>query len=122
MVRPQLILLFLPMITPGMPAKLKPLTSNGQASETTRQCSPTWVNTDGIEVARCGSLPRIGLPVAVLEPAITQEFEPTSEPSPSGATNSGIPAAAASTARKAGTAARDCSSVSAAEATVAGRA
>ena len=58
------------------PAKLKPVTSNGQASVTVRQCSPTWAKIDGIEVARCGSLASIGWPVAVRDPDTTQELEP----------------------------------------------
>ncbi len=66
---------------------LNPETSNGQASETVRQCRPTWANGDGIEVARCGSLDKIALPLSVREPATAQELEPVpawreAEPSP----------------------------------------
>ena len=45
---------------------------------TVRQCSPIWENSDGIEVATCGSLPSNGLPVVVRLPAMTQELEPIS--------------------------------------------
>ena len=78
MVRPQAILVFLPITTPGTEAILKPETSNGQASESVRQWRPTWANTDGIEVGRCGSLDKIALPLAVPDPATAQEFEPIS--------------------------------------------
>ena len=37
------------MITPGTPAKLKPATSNGQASPTSLQCRPTCIHTPGID-------------------------------------------------------------------------
>ena len=69
MVSPQAIEVFLPITTPGTEARLKPVTSNGQVSVTVRQCSPTWAKIDGIEVARWGSLDRIGSPLAVVAPA-----------------------------------------------------
>ena len=36
------------MITPGIPAKVKPLTSKGQASVTWVQCRPIWYQTPGM--------------------------------------------------------------------------
>ena len=78
MVSPQAIVAFLPITTPGTDARLKPETSNGQVAVTVRQCSPTWAKTDGMEVARWGSLDRIAWPLAVLAPATAQEFDPFS--------------------------------------------
>ena len=80
MVSPQAILAFLPITTPGKDAMLNPETSNGQALDSTRQCNPTWANIDGIEVDRCGSLPKIAWPLAVPDPAIAQELEPVAPP------------------------------------------
>src|SRR5687767_14583851 len=73
------------MTTPGMAAMLNPETSKRQASETVRQCNPTWANADGMEVAKCGSLDKIALPLSVWDPATTQELEPipdSAEPEP----------------------------------------
>src|SRR4029453_18285879 len=72
------ILGFLPRTPPGIEAMLNPETSNGHASETVRQCRPTWANGDGMEVAKCGSLDKIALPLSVREPATAQELEPVS--------------------------------------------
>ena len=90
MVRPHAILVFLPMTTPGMEAMLNPETSNGQASESVRQCRPTWANGDGMEVARCGSLDKIALPLSVREPATAQELEPVSASSEAEPSTRGI--------------------------------
>src|ERR1700738_5304729 len=68
------------MMTPGMPGKESPATSYWHCGPVVTQCSPTWYQTDGSEGARCGSLASRGLPVAVREPEITQEFEPTPLP------------------------------------------
>src|SRR6185369_4869121 len=54
-----------------------PTTSHGQLSDTTRQCRPFMIQTDGIPKPRCGSLASSGLPLSVFEPATTQLFEPT---------------------------------------------
>src|SRR4051794_1121998 len=74
-----------PMMTPGIPAKVKPATSNGHAAETARQCSPVWYQMLGIEVPWWGSFASSGLPVVVLDPATTQELEPMPSPRPSSA-------------------------------------
>jgi hypothetical protein len=61
------------------------------------QCSPIWYQMPGWEGLRCGSLARIGLPVAVSEPLITQEFEPMpGPPSPISCGIRSMPAASAS--------------------------
>ena len=82
--------MFLPITTPGMDAMLKPLTSKGQVGDSVRQCSPTWAKTEGIDVARCGSLASMACPVAVREPATAQELEPVSAPSSGEPRTSGI--------------------------------
>ena len=82
MVRPQAIDWLWPMTTPGIPAKVKPETSNGQAAETVRQCRPVWYQIPGMAVPRCGSLASSGLPVVVFDPATTQELEPMPSPRP----------------------------------------
>jgi len=64
-------------MTAGAPGKLTPATFHGQAGETTRQCSPFMIQIDGIPKPRCGSFASIGFPLAVIEPATTQSFEPT---------------------------------------------
>ena len=69
-----------PITTPGMPAKVKPLTSKGQSASTVRQCRPIWYQTPGIEVLRCGSLASSGLPEAVCSPETTQLFDPMPSP------------------------------------------
>src|SRR3954469_8398157 len=74
-----------PMMTPGIPAKVKPATSNGHVAETARQCSPVWYQMLGIEVPWWGSFASSGLPVVVLDPATTQELEPMPSPRPSSA-------------------------------------
>ena len=81
--------MFLPITTPGREVRLKPVTSNGQLGLRSRQCRPTWANSEGIEVATCGSLASMAWPLTVREPASTQELEPRSaserrEPSSSG--------------------------------------
>ena len=83
MVSPQAIRLLWPITTPGIPAKPKPATSNGQAADGLVQCRPTWVQTPGIETLRCGSLARMGRPLAVRSPLTTQELEPMPSPPPS---------------------------------------
>ncbi len=65
-----------PMITPGMPEKVKPLTSNGQSSPTERQCRPIWYQMLGICGPRWGSLASRGFPDAVSLPDTTQAFDP----------------------------------------------
>src|SRR5512139_1046691 len=71
-----------PMITPGTPAKEKPLTSRGHEGETVRQLRLFWIQMPGWLTPRCGSLASSGLPVVVREPATTHEFEPTPAPRP----------------------------------------
>src|SRR5512140_3546250 len=68
------------MTIPGTPAKENPLTLNGQAAFSGWQCRPTWNQIDGIWLDKCGSLARIGLPVAVNLPERTHEFEPIPSP------------------------------------------
>lgn len=41
-----------PMTTPGMPENENPATSNGQLVVTVVQCSPTWYQMPGSDVAR----------------------------------------------------------------------
>src|SRR5207247_10992123 len=43
---------------------------------------PSPDQIEGLRAARCGSTARIGLPVAVLEPASAQQFEPVPSPAP----------------------------------------
>ena len=76
-----------PMITPGIPEKLYPATSNGQSTVIDWQRNPTWYQTEGSAGPRCGSLASRGLPVSVRAPATTQELEPISPPA--GPSNSG---------------------------------
>src|SRR5260370_3722493 len=59
-----------PAITAGKPTIEAPVTSNPGA----RRC--TKYHGDGIENSRCGSLARIGLPVADRSPEITHAFDP----------------------------------------------
>src|SRR6478609_9659790 len=70
------------MITPGTPEKPNPATLNGHSGVTTAHRRPTWCQTLGSEAPRCGSLARSGLPLSVIEPDTTQEFEPTPSPTP----------------------------------------
>ncbi len=107
MVSPQAIEVFLPMITPGTEARLKPDTSNGQVPVMVRQCSPTWANTDGIDVARWGSLLRMACPLAVREPETTQELEPISPVSPATPRTGGKTSCTLSAARRAESAPSD---------------
>ena len=67
-------------MTPGRPAKVNPATSNGQAADTVRQCSPVWYQMPGIDVPRCGSLASNGFPVVVLVPVTTHELDPIPSP------------------------------------------
>src|SRR5690625_3715419 len=85
LVRPQARFAVCPITMPGIPAKPKPATSNGQSPSTVRQCSPCWYQIPGTEGARCGSLASSGIPVAVCSPETTQEFDPTPSPPPIGA-------------------------------------
>ena len=71
-----------PTTTPGNPAKVNPLTSNGHASETSRQCRPACSQMPGWLVSRCGSLARTGAPEAVCSPETTHELEPMPSPAP----------------------------------------
>src|SRR5688500_17187969 len=72
-----------PTTTPGIPENEKPDTSYGHDSVTRRQCRPTWYQMPGIDGARCGSLARMGSPVAERLPSTTQELEPMPSPVPS---------------------------------------
>ncbi len=89
LVKPQATSLLWPITTPGMPAKVKPETSNWQAGEAVRQCRPIWYQTEGRPGPRCGSLASSGLPVVVWFPATTQELEPM--PWPGRPSSCGIP-------------------------------
>ena len=82
------------MTTPGTPAKEKPLTSIGQASDTVRQLRLFWIQMPGWLTPRCGSLASSGLPVVVREPETAHEFEPTPSPRP---TSCGMEVSAACT-------------------------
>ena len=62
---PQAMSRLWPITTPGTPAKVNPLTSNGHSSSTVVQCSPIWSQMPGIEALRCGSLASSGLPETV---------------------------------------------------------
>ncbi len=88
LVKPQEMSWLWPIITPGMPEKVKPATSNGQASLTFLQCRPIWYQIEGNCGARCGSLASSGLPVVVYSPETTQELEPM--PLPLGPNSAGI--------------------------------
>ncbi len=87
-----------PMTTPGIPAKEKPVTSNGQSAVTVRQCRPTWCQMPGTETPRCGSLASSGFPVVVRLGPTTQELEPIPSPVPSRAVTLSTDCAAPSSA------------------------
>src|SRR5690625_7859001 len=76
LVRPQARFAVCPITIPGIPAKPKPATSNGQWASTVRQCSPCWYQIPGTDGARCGSLASSGIPVAVCSQETTQVFDP----------------------------------------------
>ena len=59
-----------PMITPGIPGSVAPVTSRSGAFRCTRYHSLGQLQS------RCGSLARIGLPVAERAPEIAQAFDP----------------------------------------------
>ncbi len=65
LVTPQAIRALCPAMTPGVPGKVTPMTSYGQAAETCRQWRPLMYQMDGMLNPRCGSLARMGLPLAV---------------------------------------------------------
>ena len=73
-VRPQAIRSLCPMTTPGTPGSVAPVARRPGASIDARY------QTDGVRRPRCGSLARIGLPLAVREPPSTQELLPRSSP------------------------------------------
>ena len=75
-VAPHAIRALWPRTTAGAPGKDTPTTSHGQLSSTVWQCRPFMIQTDGIPNPRCGSLARIGLPLIVRSPEMTQLFEP----------------------------------------------
>lgn len=87
-----------PMITPGKPAKEKPETSYGHASDTGAQRRPTWCQMLGAARPRWGSFARRGLPVAVRSPETTHEFEPVPSPRATVCGTAASAAAAVSTA------------------------
>src|SRR2546423_3699139 len=62
-----------PMTTPGSPENVNPSTFHPHV-----QCRPIWYQMPGMDGDRCGSLARIGLPVAVWVPDTTQLFDPIS--------------------------------------------
>ena len=71
LVKPQAMRALCPMTTPGIPENVNPSTSYPQS-----QCRPIWYQIPGIDGDRCGSLARIGLPVAVSAPDTTQLLDP----------------------------------------------
>src|SRR5215217_137413 len=83
LVKPHATRALCPITTPGRPAKVNPVTSNGQSALVVRQCRPIWYQVLGACSARCGSLASSGRPVVVNRPDTTQAFEPRSPPRPS---------------------------------------
>src|SRR5215213_7249484 len=83
LVKPHATCALCPITTPGRPAKVNPVTSNGQSALVVRQCRPIWYQVLGACSARCGSLANSGRPVVVNRPDTTQAFEPRSLPRPS---------------------------------------
>ena len=82
LVKPHAMSALWPMITPGTPAKEKPLTSSGQACDTVRQLRLFWIQMPGWLTPRCGSLASSGFPVVVRAPDTAHEFEPMPAPRP----------------------------------------
>src|SRR5262245_40954997 len=78
------------MITPGTPENVNPSTLYSHV-----QCKPIWYQMPGIVGLRCGSLARIGAPLAVSRPLITHELEPMPWPVPSMTGSSPRPSATA---------------------------
>ena len=65
------------------------------------QCSPICSKTDGMEVARCGSLDNNALPVVVRDPETAQEFDPTPRSAPPSPTSWGMAAIRSAACRSA---------------------
>ena len=98
---PQAMSRLWPITTPGMPAKVNPLTSKGHSSFTVLQCSPIWCQMPGMVTFRCGSLASSGLPETVCSPETAQLFDPMPSPRPSRSGIASTPRCTASSAFRA---------------------
>ena len=101
---PQAMRALCPMTTPGKPGKENPRAWNAP-EEASLECRPTSYQIEGICTPKWVSLARMGLPVAVRLPAMTQLLVPTPSRPPGKRGNAepgacGIPATPSSSSER----------------------